>query len=698
MTIAARLLLLFGFFLPFGNSTAQELQKCGADELRISTLRQMPKVAEAVRMREAELERFTADFRKNGAARGGEQVYTIPVVFHVIHQYGTENISDAQLLDGLRVCNETLRKTYPDTADIIEAFKPIHADCGIELRLATKDPDGNCHSGINRIASALSATGDHAVKTLVHWDPARYLNIYVTISAAGLAGHAVWPSDADTIPEWDGIVMAHTYVGAIGTSNQTRSVVFAHEVGHYLNLHHIWGGNNVPNFYYLPVAQQANCAHDDLVDDTPNTIGNQNCALSATSCGSLDNVQNAMDYSYCNIMFTEGQRDRMRACLNSPIAGRNNLWQEANLISTGVIPEPAPLCAADFTATPTTVCPNTDNQVTYANTSYHGSVDSLRWTFPGGSPSTSSAAMPVVTYTAPGLHDASLRAYRNGEMVEVVKSGIISVISDQQMPYPFAESFEEGPSLDGPLWARSMFDGQTRWALTDDAAASGTMSVSVDNWDSGLYTRDELYGPPIDLTGATQMRVAFKYAFAGRQPATSTDRLVFQVSRNCETSWSVRLSLTGSQLETAPPQTGPFLPMGEEWQQASINIPSQYLTEGFRFRFGFTSAGGNRLCIDDINIDINASVDEVGVFSALNVFPNPTADLLTIELPVSTPTEARLTITDLTGRSVLDVPQQYFTQDEFAKQINVGALHAGMYVLSVVSAQGNVSRPFILQR
>jgi hypothetical protein len=152
-------------------ATAQELQKCGADELRISTLREMPKVAEAVATREAELERFTTEWRFEGENREDDEAYLIPVVFHVIHQHGTENISDAQLLDGIRICNETLRRTYPDTADIIEAFKPLHADCGIELRLATKDPYGNCHSGINRIASQLSATGDHAVKSLIHWDP-----------------------------------------------------------------------------------------------------------------------------------------------------------------------------------------------------------------------------------------------------------------------------------------------------------------------------------------------------------------------------------------------------------------------------------------------------------------------------------------------------------------------------------------------
>ncbi|MBK7183135.1 MAG: hypothetical protein IPH89_09460 [Bacteroidetes bacterium] len=170
--------------------------------------------------------------------------------------------------------NKTFRKQSADTASIIAAFKPLHADCDIEFRLATLDPNGNCTSGINRIASPLTTTGDHAVKSLIHWDPSKYLNVYVVQNAAGLAGHAVWPADADSIPNWDGIVISHDYVGSVGTSTPQRSVVLAHECGHYLNLQHIWGGNNVPNFYYYPCADPfKDCNIDDLVTDTPPTIG-----------------------------------------------------------------------------------------------------------------------------------------------------------------------------------------------------------------------------------------------------------------------------------------------------------------------------------------------------------------------------------------------------------------------------------------
>ncbi len=240
--------LLFIITIVFSiTAFAQAPLHCGADEMRISTLKQNPQIAKAVINRDIQLENFTRSFIQNSTTNQAAAktttstaTYIIPVVFHVIHNYGSENISDAQLKDGIDIVNKTFRKLHPSNSSIVAAFQGIHADCDIEFRLATIDPNGNCTSGINRIASSLTSSGDHRVKNLIHWPPTQYLNVYVVANAAGLAGHCVWPSDADTIPLWDGIVLSHNYVGTIGTSNLTQSVAFTHECGHYLNLHHIW--------------------------------------------------------------------------------------------------------------------------------------------------------------------------------------------------------------------------------------------------------------------------------------------------------------------------------------------------------------------------------------------------------------------------------------------------------------------------
>ncbi len=709
-------LLLFSISLQ-----AQDLLHCGADEMRIETLHANPKIAEAVIKRDAELEAFTREYalrepfdklrvtpqgttlrepfdrlRVTPQGTRGGQIYTIPVVFHVIHKYGDENISREQMLDGLEVLNATFRKQIPDTADIHPDFKPIHADCEIEFALATKDPEGNCHSGINRIASTLTNSGDHRVKDLIHWNPSMYLNVYIVSNAAGLAGHAVWPADADTIPAWDGIVMGHNYMGRIGTSDQTRSVVFAHELGHYLNLHHIWGGNNVPDFYYLPVGQAANCNEDDQVADTPNTIGWSSCNLNASSCGNVrDNVQNAMDYSYCNLMFTEGQKARMRACLNATIANRNNLWTATNLAATGVTPS-AGLCAANFMADKQVVCSNFENEITFTEMAYHGTVDSLSWVFENGTPSASSAVTPTVAYTEPGTHDVSLMVYKNGQSAEVTKEGFVTVLQDSSFGYPFWDWFESGRALNTYSWMEYSYDDVSRWTLTDAGYHSSAHSVMVDNWTTDLLTIDELYSPIIDVSNTNQMRLAFKYAFASKETNTSATKLQVQVRKDCESNWSTRLNIIGQNLETAPIQETPFEPQTETlWQQEDINLPSTYLTEDFQFRFVFTSEGRNRLFIDDVNVDLTAGINDYQLFNELTVFPNPTEDVVDVRFELLEATGVQVSVVDLLGRT-LQTHRHQLPNGKQRLQLNLAHLSSGLYSLVLSTEYHQIQKKIIV--
>ncbi len=663
--------------------------------MRIQTLQANPQIAQAVIERDAELEAFTKEF-ESSTNRGG-QVYTIPVVFHVIHKFGNENISRQQMLDGLRIVNETFRKTRADTADIHEDFKPIHADTEIEFALATKDPEGNCHSGINRIASDLTNSGDHRVKDLIHWDPSMYLNVYVVSNAAGLAGHCVWPADADTIPAWDGIVIAHSYVGTIGTSDLTRSVAFAHECGHYLNLHHIWGGNNVPNFYYLPVGQASNCGEDDLVGDTPNTIGWSSCNLNSASCGNVrDNVQNAMDYSYCNIMFTEGQKTRMQASLNSPIANRNNLWTPANLLATGVNPE-ATLCAADFEADNTLICNPSGEAVTFTNQSYHGVIDSVYWEFPGGDSPFSLMEEPIVVYYQPGVYDVSLTVFSNGESQEITKEDYITFLPDSSWSYPFWDWFEGSSNLNGNPWTEKSLDLNNKWELTDVASHSPSHSIWVDNWDNNTITIDELYSPRLDLSSASQMRLAFKYAFAGTEESTNGNKLSVQVSRDCEANWSTRLNLSGTSLETAANQSSPFIPTADDWQQADINIPSSYLEEGFRFRFIFTSLGNNRLFVDDVNVDITAGVHQVDENTIpVTLYPSPATGSVRVDYSLNDATAIQISVLDVMGKTMLSTKLEKQALGTHTQEINLNGLSSGIYFMRLRSNEGSTLKRFVI--
>ncbi len=677
------LLLIFSFSTI--TMFAQQSMNCGTDELRISTLQQNPELAKAVIEREKELETFTREFiaaKTEKDITADTALYIIPVVFHIIHNYGNENIANEQIYSAIDMLNKTFRKQRDDTASIVEIFKPLHADTRIEFRLAKRDPNGNCHSGINRIASSLSETGDHAVKNLVHWNSANYLNVYVVKNAAGLAGHAIFPSDADTVPEWDGIVLSHNYVGTIGTSDLTRSVAFAHECGHYLNLQHIWGGNNVPGYYFLPCADpNHDCNIDDGVDDTPLTIGWQSCNLSGASCSSpLDNVQNVMDYSYCNIMFTTGQKDRMQAALNSPIGNRNNLWQAANLIATGVYDAPV-LCGVDFSSSKKVVSPGGD--ITFNNESYHAPYDSVLWNFEGGTPASSMEEEPEVTYNLEGVYDVGLTVFVNGSSVSETKSNFISVLPETNAElFPFSESFEtDETELESIGWFENSFDSENNWELDGQAPYSGTVSAMLENFNNTMDTKDELYSPLIDLSQVTETNISFWYAFAGKTDSIE-DELQLQINKGCSNFWLNKLTITGAELETSAPLISPFYPTTQQqWKQGVTNIPSSYFVDDFRFRFVMNGRGGNNIFIDDINIDIAAGVEE-NYFETnqLKLYPNPTTGKINLVLPEDAGKIKAVKLFDLRGSAVAVFHN--------TTSIDISAFSSGLYFVSAETENG----------
>ncbi len=675
-----------------------DLKHCGADEMRISTLKQQPEVAKAVIKRDAQLEAHTAAFVAGQGKSPSTATYIIPVVFHVIHNYGSENISDAQLKDGLDIVNKTFHKTHPNTASIVPAFQGIHADCDIEFRLATKDPNGNCHSGINRIASPLTSSGDHRVKDLIHWPPTKYLNVYVVTNAAGLAGHAVWPSDADTMPSWDGIVLSHNYVGTIGTSNLTQSVAFAHECGHFLNLHHIWGGNNVPNFYYYPCADpNKDCSIDDLVADTPPTIGWQSCNLSGASCGNtIDNVQNAMDYSYCNIMFTQGQKARMQACLTSTVAGRNNLWQTANLMATGVYTT-ATLCGANFSSDKKVICAG--NSIVFTNTSYHGVISSYNWKFQGGSPATSAVANPTVSYAAPGTYSVELTVSDGTSTLTTVKQQYVIVqATTATAVYPFTESFETLTDLNSGGWFANNLDTSGTWQLTGAAASGGSKSVMINNFSSTLNGKDELLSKPFNLSGATSLNLSFKYAFA-RKDTSNRDQLQVFCTQSCTGTNLQRLNLVGSALETTTPKSGYFLPTASEWKAASAIIPSVLFTNGFRLKFVFTGNGGNNIYIDDINLAIDAGIRDISEdVQLLKVFPNPSSGNSYLAFSLEKPKTLSLKLTDVLGKEVMSLKPELYDSGEQQLILPTAGLQSGIYFILLSDGLRQLSRQLVISK
>ncbi|MCB2406819.1 GEVED domain-containing protein [Hymenobacter lucidus] len=265
--------------------------------------------------RMGDIESRTRQFEANSTAqRATALTGTIPVVVHVIYSNANENISDAQIQSQIAVLNEDFRKLNSDVSKTPAAFAGLAADAGLQFVLAKRDPNGNATTGIERKSSTKTTWGTaDAMKStstggLNAWPATQYLNLWVCNIGGGILGYAQFPGGAAST---DGVVIGPNYFGRTGYLSAPFNLgrTATHEVGHWLNLRHIWG--------------DANCG-SDLVSDTPTQqADNAGCpSFPHRTCGNTTNgdmFMNYMDYTddACMYMFSTGQSTRMNALFAS---------------------------------------------------------------------------------------------------------------------------------------------------------------------------------------------------------------------------------------------------------------------------------------------------------------------------------------------------------------------------------------------
>jgi PKD repeat protein len=638
------------------------------------------------------LEEFTRNFHEERS--GGQEVYIVPIVFHVIHLNGSENISDEQIYNAVSILNRDFNLENADISAVVPAFQGITANCGIRFALAARDPQGNCTKGINRIVSSLTETGTDEVKNLIHWPRDQYLNIYVCMEADGAAGYAYMPASVDNIfmQDLDGIVIKHQYVGNIGTGSNQTSRALTHEVGHYLNLFHTWGPTNSP-------AQPENCNSSDFVEDTPTTIGHTTCNLSGASCGSdLDNVQNYMEYSYCSRMFTQGQANRMRATLNSGVADRNNLISQSNLVATGVLDPP--LCAAAYVADRKTTCVGIP--VNFSDGSYHG-VTTWTWNFGDGT--TLSGSDPAVhqnpsyAFNTPGTYTVTLNVSNGVQNVTSTTNAVITVLASGTNPVPVVEGFEN--TFPSPNWFIENVNGDISWEQTTSAQYSGAKGLRLRNYNATLLNNsDILYSNTYDMSGADTAYISFKWAYASRVTETS-DRFRVSISGDCGEVWFLKRQLNGTgSMQTANAINTAFTPNNvSQWDEDVVMVTeADYLTDNFRVMFEFIGNGGNNFFIDDINITSNANTSGIESLNKdynLKLFPNPSSNTMELVWNQAGSADFTAVLYDQLGKVVEKVNKTNQPAGElrhtFAHQT------AGMYQLVIQYGSQTITRKIVFE-
>lgn len=675
---------------------------CHTHEMSEKSLQENPHLRQAV----DELETLSQEEQHNQSGERANRI--IPVVVHIIHNYGPENISREQVIDAIRILNEDFQLQNSDQSSITSAFQSIKGNPDMEFRLATKDPNGNCTDGINRIVSTLTFDAGDNVKFLPNasWPRSRYFNIWVVDQISiGAGGYAYIPGSAPS-PTVDGVIVLKTQFGSIGASGGSNFAArtLTHEAGHWLNLRHTWGGSNTPGL-------TSNCSSDDGVSDTPNTIGvaNQSCNLTQNTCNSLDNVQNYMDYSTCALMFTQGQANRMNTALNSNVGQRSSLWTASNLAFTGTATlNPVAVCAprADFKSSTQTACAGSN--VSFTDLSFNAPLDaswSWQWTFEGGNPSTSNLQNPTTVYDLPGTYNVTLTVSNSaGSDSKTVNSAITILPSAGVYVSPFFESFENASFPQGDVnngnWIAQPASGAS-FTRTTTAAYTGSSSLRYQT-NGGGGDLSSIITPSFNMTELTgDYNMKFKLAYRPGNN-TSRDQLRIFSSQNCGQTWSPRYSKSGTSLNTVGGATGSsFVPQSlQDWREETVNLSSFANATNLIFRFEFSDSTGARLFIDDINIGNSPLSSESLTMNSQdwNVFPNPSSQgELYVQFNLLRKSNISIKMVDLIGRTVLEQQLGSLTTGEHQSALNgVDQLSAGTYILNLKAGDINYSKRVVI--
>jgi PKD repeat protein len=616
-----------------------------------------------------------------GAERGGVKI--IPVVVHIIHNYGAENITDARVADAIRYLNEDFLGTSADLADVVAPFTSLINNPQLEFRLATLDPNGNCTNGITRTQSTLTYDADDASK-LVVWPRNKYYNIWVVFNIYSdtpgtvTAGYSYLPSNF-TDASVDGTIIGYNYMGVTGSNFAKR--VLSHETGHWFRLAHTFG--------YVQV-DQGDCSGTDNVSDTPPTVGSfSNCNLNRAECGSQANVQNIMDYASCTNMFTTGQANRMIGATNSATAERNNLWTNTNLTATGTLTLAVPNCApiADFHANRYSVC--TGTTITFYDDSYNATATSWLWTFTDGITTiTDTNQIAIVTFNTAGSYDVTLTASSPAGNGSVTRNNYVYVYdaTAQVTPAPFSEDFENNPISSG-LWSVLYNpDPADGWRVTNSAFVSSNTSIMVHNFSLAAGQTHTIISPSYDFTTTGgPISMTFKYAYA-RRNADNEDVLKLYGTTNCGQTWQLRATFDATSLATGGVKTTDWFPNSGQWGTKTVATLSSYLNKpNVRFKFEFVTDGGNNLFIEDINITGPVGLEDAANNDlSMNIYPNPAQQEINVDFYADKDYSALFRLVDIAGKqlSVLGVKELVQGENHVVFTIPAGTTQ-GLYFLQM---------------
>jgi len=596
------------------------------------------------------IERHTLQFHENHDHEGSDRVViTIPVVFHIIHNgdaLGTnENISDAFIQAQLNQLNLDFSLTNAEVGQIPAIFQPVAANTEIQFCLAQRKPDGTATTGINRVNGAqdfwtinqINAT----LKPSTIWDRNQYLNIWSVVfggTDGSVLGFAQFPGGLATT---DGVVLKHSSIGSVALpnpagGNYARGRTATHEIGHWLNLRHIWG--------------DATCGNDYVSDTPTHNKSNGGCPtyphLSTCTGRPLEMTMNYMDYTYdvCMYMFSAGQKNRMQSVLNTggARASLTTSQQGCSTSSGGIVVgscgTPSGLTASGIN----TVSATLGWAAVSGATAYN-----LRFRQVGTTTWTTITSASISGLLASTNYEFQIQAICEGVLGSFSTSGNFTTASAAACTENYEPNNTRGISLPltptgQELIGRIATSGDIDWYRFANTSSQRNIRIDLTglpaNFDLKLYENASLRKTSQN-SGTTSEFITYNtsnvasnwYAYVYGYNGASSSTFCY----------SLRITLSSSAFRTDGSTDG---------ETTEFEIPVQAAESGFV------------------------------------LFPNPTNGELTLDVRMDAERAVNVSVVDLTGRTISR--NAYNLQQEQNRiTMDVSALPSGMYVVRVENGE-----------
>ena len=622
------IIVLFPLFSSFDINAQTPHRACATTELLQEQIRQNPELTDKIE----EIEQHTKRFISQPQLKTRSGLIAVPVVVHIVYRNANsiENISDEQILSQLDVLNKDYRHLNEDRTNTPSVFQPLASDTEIEFKLAKRTPNGKATTGIVRYPSSrLTPWGKNdEVKMadkggVTPWDATKYLNIYVCAIGSGVLGYSTMPG---TTTQYDGVVIDYRYFGTKGAvvSPFDKGRTATHEIGHWLNLRHIWGDKN--------------CG-DDSISDTPVQEGpNYGCvSFPHKTCGnqsSGDMFVNFMDYTddACMNMFTKGQKTRMQAIFANGGVRNSLMYSDGLVVPNENCPAPTNLSISSI-ATVSAI---------------------IKWIGVDG------ITDYALEYRLKGTTDWFLLNIKNTTSFKILnltsnKTYECRIKSICTIPASEYSSFLTFTTLPTSTDCTDIYESNNTFATAKEIPINSTITAIINNSTDNDYF----------IIQNDDQRRDIKISLF-----------------NLPFDYDIRLYNSNHQLVGSSTKTGKTdekiifnnAPVGTYYVRVYPNSGSS-ATECYKLSVEISN-------LDFLRGNESGADNQMGSVDKLKVFPNPATEFLIIELETEYEGDATIQILDMTSREVLHLNKN-ISKDINTIQLDVNTIRDGIYMVLI---------------